>query len=371
MRENELRASRLESTGIARATWMSTVWGVRPARLALVLLLASLTGCLGFVEGDSEPRAPQPLEASVAQRFAYVANLESVSLTKSWEDDEVEVSSGVIEVLVPAAAWSDDDGSHKVEFEYWRSKLAPAGRGPAVLVTPILGGGKTLARTNCEDFARAGYHVVLVWRGVRVLRSSWTTQEPERWMRKAVGARRALLDWMETRPEIDKDRVAAFGISMGGIITTVLLAAEPRFACGVVALAGGDVGGVIAVSSEGRLERYFAAKLEETGMGPVELEQHLRGAFPSDPLHMAPAVDAKRLLQITTEFDTVVPLRNQLLLWEALGRPPRWHVPSGHYTAILWLGAVTDEIIEFYRDKLRPRSESPAGTDPALAKAGR
>ncbi|HBP20442.1 MAG TPA: hypothetical protein DEA08_21955 [Planctomycetes bacterium] len=341
------------------------------ARSLPLLLLALLAGCASTIPADPSPRAPVELPAAVTARFAYTADVASVSLTRDWEDDEVEVFSGLLPVSVPRSAHPGggeggappDDGTFSAKFEYWRSKSAPA-KAPVVLITPILGGGKTLARWNCYDFANAGFHVVLAWRNTRVLREYWDIEACERWMRKAIGARRGLVDWIQTRPEMDGERVVAFGASMGGIITSVLLGLEPRLKAGAMALAGGDIPSILSVSSEGRLARYWAARLEETGLGPTALEQLQRGKFPSDPLAIAPAVDARKVVMVTTGLDTVVPLENQLLLWRALGKPLRFHLPVGHYTAILYLNGITERVIEFYRGRL---AQEP--TAPPLARA--
>lgn len=326
-----------------------------PTLALLVSLSALLAGCMSTTEA-APPRATRPLSAEVAARFDY-AHVGSASLELSWEDGEVAVHSGTLTILVPNADPRAPDEPFEVQFEYWRSKLAPEGPAPAVVVTPILGGGKSLAQTNCEDFARAGFHVALAWRGTRILRQSWSLEDAELWTRKGVAARRALLDWLSERPEVDGERVAAFGISMGGILSSVLMAAEPRFACGVIALAGGDLAGVIASSSEGRIERYFAAKQAELGIGPVELEQRLRHALPSDPLRVAHAVDPRKLLMISTSLDTVVPTRFQTRLWKALGKPTRVDLFAGHYTAILYLPWLTERVIEFFHEQLdRPAS---------------
>ena len=334
--------------------------------LPLLLLALLAAGCSSTIPADPSPRPPVELHPEVSARFAYTADVGSVSLTRDWQDEEVEVFSGLLPVSVPRSAHPGggeggappDDGSFSAKFEYWRSKTAPA-RAPVVLITPILGGGKTLARWNCYDFARAGFHVVLAWRNTRVLREWWDIEACERWMRKAICARRGLVDWIETRPEMDSDRVVAFGASMGGIITSVLMGLEPRLKAGAMALAGGDIPSILSVSSEGRLERYWAAKREETGLRDTSLEQLQRGKFPSDPLAIAPAVDARKVVMVTTALDTVVPLENQLLLWRALGKPLRYHLPVGHYTAIFYLNGITERVIEFYRERLAASSPAP------------
>jgi dienelactone hydrolase len=51
--------------------------------------------------------------------------------------------------------------------------------------------------------------------------------DSERWASKVV-------DWLEQRPEIDRQRIGLEGVSLGGYYCPRAVAFEPRFACGVV-----------------------------------------------------------------------------------------------------------------------------------------
>ena len=51
---------------------------------------------------------------------------------------------------------------------------------------------------------------------------------------------------------------------------------------------------------------------------------------------------------VSAQFDTVVPERNQDLLWEALGRPARMRVPFGHYTSALAISSVLAAAAEHF-----------------------
>ena len=59
--------------------------------------------------------------------------------------------------------------------------------------------------------------MILVWRGTRVMHRKWPPELIEIFLRRAIASRRALLDWACTRPEVDPQRLSAFGISMGGL----------------------------------------------------------------------------------------------------------------------------------------------------------
>lgn len=311
------------SGGVNRAAWL------------VLSLLIQGSGCAVYHYPLQEQlRTARPLASEVEARFAY-RTVGPVTTTVRWEDDEVTIREGVLNVEVP-----DWEGPQPTKFEYWQAKRHPS-PAPLLVVTPILGGGKELARTNCRDFLRAGFHVLLVFRGTRVLRDTWSLQDPERFFRKAVAGRRALLDWAAARPEVDPDRMMAFGISMGGILTSLYVACEPRLHSAVIALAGGDVPAIIRSSTEGRLGEYWAAKRAETGLDDDALEAALRAAMPSDPLAMARAVDPRRVFMVTTRFDEVVPPRFQERLWEAFGRPARYDLPTGHYSGITYLPYIT------------------------------
>ncbi len=325
----------------------------RPVLLATLLLLLPLGGCAIHITpvGD-RTRAPRPLSPEVAKRFEYERIGQAV-LKPLEETDEAVISSATLLVKIPG-----DVGPTTVQFQWWQSRHP--GRRPLVVVTPILGGGEALARACVEAFVEAGMHVAMVERGPRILAPHWGIEEVERYLRRGIASRRAVLDWAETRSDVDTDRMAAFGISMGGIVTSVLLAAEPRFACGVVALAGGDLPCLLRYSTEGRLVRWREARSELLGISEAEVEARLRHALPSDPCALAPAVDPRRVMFVTTRWDTIVPLANQELLWRAMGRPLRYDLPAGHYSGIVYLPFVLGRAVEWLEGQFEQQGQLAA-----------
>ncbi len=300
---------------------------------------------------DLRPTAP--LTSDVAARFVY-ERVTPVELERL-DDDETaaRVFSGSLTIALPG-----DDEPMPVQFEFWQAREA-APRAPAIVITPILGGGRSLAVSHCRAFTEAGMHAVLVDRGTKVLKKSWPIGEVERHLRRAVAARRAVIDWLETRSDVDPARVAAFGISMGGILTSCLLAVEPRLQSGVVALAGADVPGIIRRSDEGRLVDWREAKAAELGIGEGAVEAMLRAALSSDPGHLAPYVDPRRVMLVTTRWDDVVPPDHQVLLWDRLGRPLRYDLPAGHYSGIIFLPWVMEQAVDWLRQRFEARPGEP------------
>lgn len=304
---------------------LSGVTRVLPLLLALVA-----TGCRVHSWQQQEPvREAAPLTSEVADRFAY-ERVGDVVLEPLKDEVHAVVWSGTLHLRLRG-----ETEAFKQRFEWWQAR--EPGRRPAILVTPILGGGESLARGHCLAFTAEGLHVALVDRGPRVLAGHWPVGDVEKFLRRAIAARRAVLDWVEGQEQVDPRRLAAFGISMGGIVTSVLLAVEPRLQSGVIALAGGDIARIVRDSDENRLVRYREAKAAEHLTDEAGVEQMMRAALPSDPARLARHVDPRRVLFVTSRWDQVVPLRQQELLWDAFGRPARYDLPSGHYAGILFL----------------------------------
>jgi len=101
------------------------------------------------------------------------------------------------------------------------------------------------------------------------------------------------IDYLETRPEIDQEKLAFFGMSVGGVVGPVLLAVEPRIKVGVLE-AGGFLNG--AWCNEQAPE--------------------------ADPFNFAPRVRIP-ILMLNGRYDFMRRVQEgQSLLWEYLGTPP-------------------------------------------------
>ncbi|MEZ6184602.1 MAG: prolyl oligopeptidase family serine peptidase [Planctomycetota bacterium] len=321
------------------------------------LFLALVLPCCGCPVLEYPPpaaRAPAPLPAEVAARFAY-ALAQPVDIRVEDVDEDAVVHAGRVVVQL-----AGDAAPTPITFEYWRC-LRTQGPSPAILMTPILGGGRSLARSQCRALAAAGIHVVLVNRGTRILRETWSIEEVELWARRSVAARLAVFEWMRQQPEIDPGRIGALGISLGGIVTTLLMGVEPRLHSGVIALAGGDLPEVIRISSEERLIKFRETKAQELGLSEAEVSERLREVFLSDPRAFAPSIDPRRMLVVTARLDTVMPHDFQVQLWEDLGRPLRYDVFTGHYSGAIYLPYILDVSARWF---LR-RCEQPVPADRA------
>ncbi|MBI3330970.1 MAG: hypothetical protein HYZ96_02530 [Candidatus Omnitrophica bacterium] len=72
----------------------------------------------------------------------------------------------------------------------------------------------------------------------------------------------------------------------------------------------------------------------------------------TDPVRLAPYVDAGDLFMVIAVFDRTIGRASALRLWRALGRPRVTFLLLGHYTAYLALPYVKAASLRFFQDTL-------------------
>ena len=238
--------------------------------------------------------------------------------------------------------------------------LTPEGTEPRpfVLCLPILAGGRKLMWLISMSLAERGFAVAWTKRVASALKPGQRGHDIERLLRKTVVHNRMLLTWARQQETLDPDRMGCLGVSLGGIVGTIVLALEPQLRGGALCLAGGDLADLLVVSSEKRARQWRRWRHIADGVAGDELRRELRGSVVSDPARLGPYVPADKVLLIGGSFDAVVPTRHQDLLWESLGRPERRILPLGHYTSALGFGSILGSVEEFLDQRLE--RETPA-----------
>jgi pimeloyl-ACP methyl ester carboxylesterase len=187
----------------------------------------------------------------------------------------------------------------------------------------------------------------------------------ERLLRRTILHNRMVLRWARQQPNLGGHRQGLFGVSMGGMVASVLMALEPKLAAGVICLAGGDLADIIRHSTEGRIVRWRRWRREVDGLGPAQIAQEIERELVTEPLRFAPHVAGDKVFLVATRLDQVVPMRNQDLLWESLGRPERLVLPLSHYSAILGLDRILSSADRFLGPRLRAPGLGATTGEPA------
>jgi dienelactone hydrolase len=189
---------------------------------------------------------------------------------------------------------------------------------------------------------------------------------------------RRLIDWAETRPEIDRERIALIGFSMSALVASVTIAHEPRLAAGVLVMGGADLHEILAACNreiKAARERILAQLGWSLERFRGELEPALAGI---NPVRFAGMTDPSRVLIIEAGADTCVPESARDRLWHAMGRPERIAYSYDHrmaFLAMTFLGSnnLQRQVYRFLNrtlarrgDRYLTEAEGPPapGTDP-------
>lgn len=142
---------------------------------------------------------------------------------------------------------------------------------------------------------------------------------------------RRLIDWAETRPEIDPGRIGIAGFSISATIGSIVMGMDARVAAGVFVMGGGNLHEVFArgaspdiVAAREHLMHVFGWTVEEI---EARLEPRLRAV---NPVHFAGAIDPSRVLVVDSLYDDFIPRKAQDDLWNAMGRPERVSMKYTH-----------------------------------------
>ncbi len=332
--------------GSGKRTATAMGWGAPGAwllgwLLGLALLLGS--SCTS-ARANRQYAGPQALLPALRTYYSYPKGpIEArVQVTKQTEHYDI------LRVEFPSAL--NVYGSEDIRVDYYTSK--DAGRHPTVLLLPISGGIDFAVRSFARQFTSEGIHCAIVHNRKVRLEQTQSAEEVEAYFRQTVIDEQQVLDYLVSRPEVDPNRLGCLGLSLGGIKASLLAAVDERLQCVVLGLVGGSIADITMSSDEGRLKKYIHS-LEDLGVSRHYMHAELSEKVQTDPLRLAPYVDARKTLLFLAVFDRVVPAWTGRQLREALGGPQTVYLPAGHYTSYLCLPCAQWESLQFVKKKFR------------------
>lgn len=240
---------------------------------------------------------------------------------------------------------------HSITLELYMPPKPVRTPAPTILVLPIFGGGYEVSRLFAPYFAEKGFVAFIVHRQKRY-RTFDDLEKIDSVLRQMVLDHRKVLDWLETRPELDATRIGSFGVSMGGIKNALLTSLDSRIKASVLALTGGDLPYILAYSEEPGIvtrRKKMSTKYEIT---QEQLHERLKAVIECDPLNYAEYADARRVLLIRALFDKCIPPHSTHCLREKMGNPEIVTVAAGHYSAIIYVPYIRRRALSFFRKKL-------------------
>jgi dienelactone hydrolase len=319
--------------------------------MVFLTLFLSLAGTP--MHGEATFR-PSEAEARVPERFRLGEATFPYEMRELRRDGKYTVWA----VRFPSPVESPDPENNTVHAEYFRPE--GEGRRPAVVVLHILGADFALSRymaARLADRGVAAMFVKLPYYGERrPPGKKFLSVEMGRTvsaMRQGVCDVRRAAAWLAERPEVDPEKLGVTGISLGGIVSSLVASVDPRINRACLLLAGGGLAEVLWEMPEAAM---FRALWVGAGRTKADLEAI---TAPYDPVTYAAGLEGKRVLMLNGNVDEVIPPRAAIALWEAAGRPPiKWY-DCGHYSAAGYLLPGIREAVEFFAADLP--GDAPAG----------
>ena len=235
------------------------------------------------------------------------------------------------------------DPQRSIDFEYY--DVDGDDRTPVVVLLPIFNGQLIVTHFFARYFANQGWAAVVVNRGYDALDG---LDAPEETIRANLRDYQRILDWAEEEPEIDAARIGLFGISFGAMDAVMLTALDDRIDALVVAMAGGDLPYVMMNTRYRPVARTIDDLLADQGMSREALRANLVERIVTDPLALAPYVDAEKVLMIMTRTDVIVPFAAQEALRVSMGSPETLYLPTGHRSSVLFFPRLRSSAYEFF-----------------------
>jgi hypothetical protein len=333
-------------SGLAYASLVDSLWIAAPANPPLPPVATEPARC--------RPAGETRLSLEEAQKkleyFNYLKT-DMLSVKRS-----APVSHGSYTVEIIAMRVNDplrQLGEFRQEFQFYKS--ARRGPRPTVLVFPPFSGAGYINSWVSEYFARKGYNTVVVVPSEDITDVTRPLEKGDDvFIRNTIMARMGI-DMLETFPDIDKDRLYAFGISMGGISTSIAFGVEPRIKKAAEMVGGGDIPGVLVDTDYYKLKNLRDARMKIEGIKTLEaLRTYLKKTIVIDPLDFGVLREPEDILMVMGHGDTFVPDIYQEKLYDAFSRPLEGRHPVridsnwGHVITTLSYKKHIDRVVEFF-----------------------
>jgi hypothetical protein len=323
-------------------------FGLRARVACAFLSLLVGSGCVHY-RLASPPRQPQALPEVILAECAYSRS--NAPAVLEWKP-QTNAPYRLAQVKLPSPILAAS--SNKIlDLEYYLPQKPSKAALPAIMILPVSAGAHyPLERHFARYFSRRGMAAVIVHRESGP--DPKTADEINGLLRQSVADNSRVVDWIQTRPELDAARLGVLGTSMGAIKGSLFVAVDPRVKAAVLGLVGGDLPYILAYSKEGAwrgggIVRRREAYLAEHHLTREQFRTELAAGIRYDPKLLAPYVDPKKVRLILGACDTIVPFKKGRELRREMGNPETGVVLAGHYTALLYLPYIRAAAFNFFQ----------------------
>lgn len=229
-------------------------------------------------------------------------------------------------------------------------------KSPAVFTSPVFGGAPFIEHILGRMFAMNGFHAFITdFMPV----TNFRNQVPDlhvhdRTYKKAVAGLDGLRNYVQDLPYVEGDKIGLFGMSLGGMFTSINMKLNNAFKASVIIAGSGNHPGILARSKQGSLVALKRKRMKYFNLKTEEDYQYLMNSYNEmDCLKIYRDINPERCLMYIATKDEHVPTSCQIQTWHALGKPRVRFIEKTHYEMILTTPFMYFfEIRDFFREKL-------------------
>jgi dienelactone hydrolase len=258
----------------------------------------------------------------------------------------------VSQLRFPSPYKSPHPENNVVHAEYYR----PRGDGPfpCAIVLDITAGDQRVSRAVATHLAGRGVAALCVqmaYYGPRrppdssIRFMSYDLKQTFDAVRQTVLDLRRATAWMESRPEIDKERLGIVGTSLGSFVAALTAEMEPKLKRVAVLLGGG---GLVEAYYDHPRAKPYRDVFEALGGNKA---MAVKTFAPVDPLTCAANLKDRRVLIVAAKRDEIVPPRAAEALWQATGRQKIVWYDTTHFGAAMYIASGLSHVTELFSAK--------------------
>lgn len=250
-------------------------------------------------------------------------------------------------VRFPTPVVSGDSRNDLVSMEWYLARDADGKivEAPAIVVVHESGSRMEVGRLFARGLRQQQFHTFLIHLPFYGERRTGS-KRPESAdllsvMRQAVADVRRAHDAVSVLPFVDAERISLQGTSLGGFVSATAASLDCPYHAVFLMLAGGDLYDMIQHGAKDTAK--VREKLREAGVTGEALRQLTRAI---EPTRVAHRLKPDRTWLYSGKSDTVVPLKNALVLARAAGLDSTHHIQmnANHYTGIIYLPFIIKHI---------------------------
>ena len=270
----------------------------------------------------------------------YLSKLEKKNSTKNYISYKGQLETDIFKTKSP----------YKIRFRYYKTKIKK--RAPLIIVYPSIMGVSSIEYEIAIFLAKNGINSVIVPLPENILSTKRHTSDLDPFLIRITNSVQLVIDYLITRPEIQKEFIGSIGSSLGGIRSILAAEIDQRIKAIVTFTAGGDIPEILTNSKQFIIKRYRKKRMKiENILSEHDFLNKLRKTSKLDPITFASLRADDDFFMYISVKDTDIPTRNQIKLWKSLGLPNCKFIKMSHVPTVISSVYYQKKVLNFIKKR--------------------